>query len=171
VCARLESLLDPVEPRIESSPLAGDQVDEDGEILDASVTLGKEVALEPLEPSDRLVCEALDLGETASDRRRLLPEPVPQGPPDGIRQHHLKLVGAQRQRFDLEASPLERGRDVGRERGATVHLWTVTRSSDGNQGSRNEARALSGNCVGGEPDQQKWPACVPTSSTTSCLAS
>ena len=68
--------LDPVEALVHRAPLAGDQVDEEREVVDARVPLGEQVGLEPLEPADHLVREALDLGEPARDRRRLLAQAV-----------------------------------------------------------------------------------------------
>ena len=88
------------------------------------MALGQQVGLEPLEPADHLVREALDLGEPARDRRRLLAQPVAERAPDRVRQHDLELVGGLGERLDLEPRPVERGRDVGRERVAIVSIDT-----------------------------------------------
>ena len=80
------------------------------------MTLGEQVGLEALEAPDHLVREALDLGEPARDRRRLLAQAVAERAADGVGQHDLELVGGLSQRLDLEPGALERGGDVGRER-------------------------------------------------------
>ena len=83
--------------------------------------LGQQVGLEPLDAAHHLVREALDLGQPARDRRRLLAQAVAQRAADGVGQHDLELVRRLRQRLDLEPRPLERRGDVGRERVAVVH--------------------------------------------------
>jgi hypothetical protein len=85
------------------------------------VALGEEVCLEPFEPADHLVREALDLGEAARDRRCFFAEAVPQGAADGVRKDDLKLVGGLREGFDLQAGAIKRGCDVGWERIAIFH--------------------------------------------------
>ena len=85
------------------------------------VTLREHVGLEPLEPADHLVREALHLGQPARDRRRLFAQPVSESAADGVGQDDLELVGRLGQRFDLEPCPLERCGDVRRERVAVVH--------------------------------------------------
>ena len=52
--------------RVDALPARRDEVDEQGEVVDARVPLGEHVALEPLEPADRLVQQAADLGEVAA---------------------------------------------------------------------------------------------------------
>src|SRR5262249_48761319 len=96
----------------------------------------------------------------ARDRRRLLAEPVPQRAPDGVREDDLELVGGQRQRLDLEARPLERGGDLGRERIAVVHRLDASAASGWNQDVR---RARSAHVAA-----RRMAACAPTSSTTTC---
>ena len=131
VGARVERVLDPVEPLVHRLPLAGDQVDEQREVVDARVALDQQVGLEPLEPADHLVREALDLGEPARDRRGLLAQAVAQRAADGVGQDDLELVGGLGERLDLEPRPVERGGDVRRERVAIVHRDpTVTSRSD-----------------------------------------
>ena len=55
--------LDLLEPGVDALPARRDEVDEQREVVDARVPLGEQVALEPLEPADRLVQQAADLGE------------------------------------------------------------------------------------------------------------
>ena len=120
-CAVLERALDPVEALVHRAPLARDQVDEEREVVDARVALGEQVGLEPLDPADHLVREALDLGQAARDRRRLLAQAVAERAADGVREHDLELVRGLREGLDLEPRPLERRGDVGRQRVAIVH--------------------------------------------------
>ena len=86
------------------------------EVVDAGVPLDQQVGLEPFEPADHLVREALDLGEPARDRRSLLAQAVAQRAADGVGQDDLELVRRLRQRLDLEPGPVERGREVRRQR-------------------------------------------------------
>src|SRR5437868_12696833 len=72
--ARLEALLDPAQAVVDPAPAGADQVDEEGEVVDPAVPLGEQVALEPLEPPDRLRHQAAHLGEVPSDREHLLAE-------------------------------------------------------------------------------------------------
>ena len=60
--------LEPREPVVDTFPARRDQLDHEREIVDARVPLCEQVALEPLEPSDRLVQEASDLGQLTRDR-------------------------------------------------------------------------------------------------------
>ena len=83
--------------------------------------LGEQVGLEPLEAPDHLVRQALDLGEAARDRRRLLAEAVAERAADCVREHDLELVGGLRERLHLQAGPLERRGHVRRERVPVVH--------------------------------------------------
>ena len=69
---------------VQAAPLRRDEVDEQGEVVDAGVTLDEHVRLEPLEPADHLVREALHLGQPARDRRRLFAQPVSEGAADGV---------------------------------------------------------------------------------------
>ena len=64
-------LLEPGEPRVDPAPTGADEVDEQGEIVDARVTLGEEVALDAFETADRLVQKTADLGDVPSDREDL----------------------------------------------------------------------------------------------------
>ena len=122
VRARLVELaLDPVEALVHRAPLARDQLDEEREVVDAGVALGEQVGLEPLEPADHLVREALDLGEPARDRGRLLAQAVAKRAADRVRQDDLELVRRLREGLDLEPRALERRGDLGRERVAIVH--------------------------------------------------
>ena len=127
---RRERVLDPVEALVEPAPLAGDQVDEQGEVVDPRVPLGEQVGLEPLETADRLVGEALHLGEPPRDRGCLLPQAVSQGGADRVRQYNLELVGSHGERLDLEPRSVEGGGDVRRQRVAHVHESTVPRRPD-----------------------------------------
>ena len=140
-------MLEPVEPLVERAPLTRDQLDQQGEVVDACVPLGEHVGLDALEPPGCLVREPLDLGEPPRDRRRLLAQAVTQGAADGVRQHGLQLVGRQGEGLDLESRALERSRDLGRKRVAVVHATTVPPPADGSNGL---APALHARCGLGE---------------------
>ena len=78
-------MLDPIEPLADRLPLRRDQVDQEPEVVDAGVPFDQQVGLEPLEPADHLVREALDLGEPARDRRGFLAEAVAERAADRVR--------------------------------------------------------------------------------------
>ena len=64
-------VLDALEPVADALPAGRDEVDEQAEVVDARMPLGEDVALEPLEPANRLVQQAADLGQIAGDREHL----------------------------------------------------------------------------------------------------
>jgi hypothetical protein len=78
------------------------------------VSLGELVALDPLEPPDRLVHQAAHLGEVAGDGQDLLAEAVLDGVPDLRGERRLELRRHLGERLDLQARPFERGLDVAR---------------------------------------------------------
>ena len=78
VASRLR-LLEPLEPRVDAAPARADEVDEEREVVDACVPLGEEVALEALEPADRLVQEPADLGDVSRDGEHLGAKAVADG--------------------------------------------------------------------------------------------
>src|SRR5262249_10819893 len=59
------------EPGVDALPAGRDEVDEQGQVVDARVAFGEQVALERRKPSKHLVHQAADLGEIAADRLRL----------------------------------------------------------------------------------------------------
>ena len=63
--------LEALEPRVDAAPAGADEIDEKRKVVDASMTLGEQVAFEPLEPPDRLVQEAANLCDVAGDREDL----------------------------------------------------------------------------------------------------
>ena len=105
--------LEPLEPRVDAPPAGADEVDEEREVVDARVTLGEEVALEPLEPPDRLVQQPADLGDVARDGQHLGAQAVAHGAPDMRRDRRLELGRRRGERLDLLARALERGLDRG----------------------------------------------------------
>ena len=72
------------------------------------MTLGEEVAFDPLEPADHLVHEAADLREVPAHRQHLRAEAVLHGIADPHRKRRLELGGRGGKRLDLVTSPLER---------------------------------------------------------------
>ncbi len=55
--------LEPLEAPVDALPARRDQVDEEREVVEAGVPLGDQLLLESLEPTDRVVEQALDLGQ------------------------------------------------------------------------------------------------------------
>ena len=70
--------------------------------------LGEELALEPLEPPDRLVEQAADLRDLTRDREDLGAQPVPDGRLDPAGHRGLELGCRRAERGDLVAGALER---------------------------------------------------------------
>ena len=97
-----------LEPCVDAPPAGAHEVDEEREIVDAGVTLGEELALEALEPPDRLVEQAADLGDVPGDRQDLGAEAVADGNADLSRDRGLELGGGGRERLDLRPRALER---------------------------------------------------------------
>jgi S-adenosylmethionine:tRNA ribosyltransferase-isomerase len=60
--------LDSSESRVDTFPAGRDEIDEQREIVHASVTLSEQVGFEPFDPSDHLVHQPAHLGEVARDR-------------------------------------------------------------------------------------------------------
>ena len=100
--------LDLLEPGVDALPAGRDEVDEQGEVVDPGVALGEQVPFESLEPADRLVQQAADLGEVARDREHLGAQPVLDGGADLLRQRSLELGRRLRERLDLRSRTLER---------------------------------------------------------------
>ena len=68
--------LDLLQAGVDALPAGRDEVDEEREVVDTRVALGEQVALEPLEPADRLVQQAADLGDVTRDRQHLGAKPI-----------------------------------------------------------------------------------------------
>jgi S-adenosylmethionine:tRNA ribosyltransferase-isomerase len=106
--ARLLAALEPVEPRVDAAPARADEVDEEREIVDAGVTLGEELAFEPLESPDRLVEQAAYLGDVPGDGQYFGPHAVAYGSSHLGGDRGLELGGGGGERLDLSARALER---------------------------------------------------------------
>jgi S-adenosylmethionine:tRNA ribosyltransferase-isomerase len=90
-------------------PAGADQVDEQGEVVDAGVPFAEQIGLEPLEAADDLVHQAADLGEIPADGTRLLADAVVNRRLDAARERRFELCCGRRERLDLLACPLEHG--------------------------------------------------------------
>jgi S-adenosylmethionine:tRNA ribosyltransferase-isomerase len=75
------------------------------------VALREEVALEPLEPTDRLVQQASDLRDVTCDGEDFRAQPVPHGGADVRRNGRFELRRGRGEPFDLVSRALERGLD------------------------------------------------------------
>lgn len=107
VCGRT-ALLDPGEPRVDTFPAGAHQVDEQCQVVDASVALGEQLTLEPLEPPDRLVEQAADLGDMPRDGEDLGPEPIADCDSYLGRDRRLEAGRGRGERLDLTSRALER---------------------------------------------------------------
>jgi len=75
------------------------------------VSFREKLSFDPLQPPDRLVEEASDLGDVPGDREHLGAEPVADGVTDPNRDRGLESRGHLCQRFDLLARAFECGLD------------------------------------------------------------
>ena len=109
VLGRLDvrGILEPRQPFVDAAPTGAHQVDEEREVVDARVTLAEEVALEPLEPADRLVQEAANLCDVTGDGEDLRPKAVANSDADMGRYRCLEPGRGHCERFDLLSRPLE----------------------------------------------------------------
>ena len=101
-------LLEALEPAVYTSPARRHEIDEERQIVDAGVSLGEQVSLEPLEPAYRLIQETADLGNVPRDREHLDAEAISDGRADLFRQRALEFRGCLRERLDLNARARER---------------------------------------------------------------
>jgi S-adenosylmethionine:tRNA ribosyltransferase-isomerase len=106
--------LEACEPRVDSPPSGADEVDEQREVVHPRVTLGEEIAFEPLEPSDCVVEEAADLGDVPRNRKDLRAQAVAHCDADVGRDGGFELGCGGREALDLSTRALERGLDIGR---------------------------------------------------------
>ena len=113
-CARLECRLDPVEALVQRRHRAVKRSTRSARSSIRACRSARRMCLEPLEPADRVVRQALHLGEAPRDRGRLFAQAVAERAADCVGQHHLQLVCGLRERLHLEPGPLERSRDSGR---------------------------------------------------------
>ena len=121
----LEAVDDPleaVEARLDAAPARGDELDENGEILHASPSLGVEVALKALEPADRLAREASHLGDVAPDGKRLGAHRGLNGRADPLGNGGLELGRPLGELFERGAGGLEGGGERGGVRLAPAGL-------------------------------------------------
>jgi hypothetical protein len=105
----IAGLLETLEPRIDSAPARAHEVDEEREVVHTGMSFGEELSLEPLEPPDRLVQQAADLGDVTSDGEYLGPQAVTYGGGHLRWNGGLESGGGRRERLDLRARALERG--------------------------------------------------------------
>ena len=88
ICTRL---FESGESCVDALPPGAHELHEQREIVDTRMALGKQIALEPLEPTDRLVEEAADLGDVARDREHLGSQAIAYGDADLRRNRRLEL--------------------------------------------------------------------------------
>ena len=115
--------LDAAESRVDPFPAGRDEIDEQGEIVDARVPFGEAVRLEPFESSQHLVHQAADLGEVARDRLRLFAECVAHAG----RKRLLERRRGRGERLDLFASLGDEGLE---RRAVRAFLDSLSRALD-----------------------------------------
>ena len=107
-CGLRMGVFQPSESRIHTTPARRDELDQEREIVDASLALGEQLALDALETSNRLVEEASDLCDVPSDGKNLVAKSATEGVLDLSRECSTELGGGRRERFDLCPRPLKR---------------------------------------------------------------
>ena len=112
--------LEPLEVRIDTLPARAHKVDQQREIVDPSVPLGEQLALESLESADRLIEEPANLGDMSCHRQDLRAESVPHSAPDLGRDRRFELGCGDGEGLDLAPRTLENGFELGR-------LWPTGR--------------------------------------------
>jgi hypothetical protein len=125
----LEQVADPlesIETALDAAPAQGDQVDEDGEIVDARSPLGVEVELEALEPADRLARETAHLRDVAPDRENLGAHARFDGRTEALRNGGLELRRPLGERLERFARPVDGGVERGRVRTVRGRLGEAT---------------------------------------------
>jgi len=98
LCA-LESL----QARVDAPPARAHEIDEERQIVHASVPLGEQLALEALKPANRLIEESPDFGNVSRDGQDFCAEAVPNGAPDLNRDRRFELGRRNGKRLDLTA--------------------------------------------------------------------
>src|SRR4029453_1852924 len=106
--AGVELALDARQADVDAAPTRGDEIDEQGQVVDSCVPLGQEVVLEPLQAPDRLSREPAHLGELLGNRSRLGSNTVANRLPDLPWERGLERRGALGELLDLCPRPLER---------------------------------------------------------------
>ena len=109
-------VLEPLEARIDTLPTRAHQVDQQREIVDPSVPLGEQLALESLESADRLIEEPANFGDMSCHRKDFCAESVPHGAPDLSRDRRFELGCGDGEGLDLAPRTLENGFELGRLR-------------------------------------------------------
>ena len=101
---------------VDTAPAGADEVDEQRQIVHAGVTLGEEVPLESLEPSDRLVEQATDLRDVSRHGQHFGAQTVAHCDTDVRWNRRFELGCGRSERLDLVARAFERGLDRTRRR-------------------------------------------------------
>jgi len=91
------------EAGVHAAPAGADEVHEQRQIVDASVTLGEDVPFDSLEPPDRLVQQAADLCDVSGHGQHLCAEAVAHRGADVRRDRRFEPGCRGRERLDLVA--------------------------------------------------------------------
>ena len=112
--ALLEAVLETGEALVDALPAGRDQIDQQGEVVEAGVAFREQVALHALQTADRLPGQPAHLGDVAADGDGLLGQPLADGLADLARQRRLDLRGEVGECLDLLPRAPERRLDVAR---------------------------------------------------------
>lgn len=100
--------LELLETYVDTLPSGADEIDQEREVVNASVPLGELLAFETLEPADRLVEKPADLCDVPGDWKNLRAKAVPNCVANLDWDRRLELRGCYGERLDLAARALER---------------------------------------------------------------
>jgi hypothetical protein len=104
--------LDALEPPLHALPSRRDQLDQDGEVVEAGVPLGLELGREAFEPPDREAREPAHLCQLAADGSRFGLNAFADGAPDLLGKRRLQLRSEHGEVLDADTRPVERRRDL-----------------------------------------------------------
>ncbi len=106
--------LEAVDAPLDPAPAGRDQLDDEREILDARLALGREVALEPFEAANRLTREPTHLRDVPGNWEDLGAHALLHGLGESFRDPRLELGGGLGKGLESAFCLLERSFEIGR---------------------------------------------------------
>ena len=101
LASRSVRALEARQPCVDPTPAGAHEVDEQRQIVDARMTLGEKLSLDPLETADGLVEQSSHLGDMAGDREHLCAKPVADCDADLCGNRRFESGRRFRERLDL----------------------------------------------------------------------